>query len=154
MIDVEKAFFKGRLHKPIYIYIYIYIWAPDGHASFEKEIWSVLLPIYEITTSSRLFYQRVSEFFRLIGMGHFMGGPCLFRRLEGPGIQYPYPEHTDTKDWRWMAPNQRFEGHHVEQLSSSFKHCLPTPNILEERLDLLSRNAPDRLPIESWHVAC
>ena len=28
MIDVKKAFFKGRLHKPCYI------WAPDGHAAF------------------------------------------------------------------------------------------------------------------------
>ena len=65
LIDVKKAFFKGRLHKPIYI------WAPDGHASFEKEIWSVLLPIYGLTISSRLFYQCVSEFFRSIGMEHF-----------------------------------------------------------------------------------
>jgi len=30
-----------------------------------------------------------------------------------------------------MAPNQRFEGRHVEQLSPKFDHCLPTPNVLE-----------------------
>jgi hypothetical protein len=39
MIDVKKAFFKGRLHKPCYI------WAPDGRAAFPGEIWSVQLPI-------------------------------------------------------------------------------------------------------------
>ena len=75
----------------------------------KREIWSVLLPIYGLTISSRLFYQCVSEFFRSIGMGHFMGDPCLFRRLEGPGIRYPYPEHTDTEDWKRMAPNQRLK---------------------------------------------
>ena len=65
-----------------------------------------------------------------------MGDPCSFRRLEGPGIRYPYPEHTDTEGWRRMAPNQRFEGHHVEQLSPTFKHCLPTPNVLEAKKGL------------------
>ena len=30
-----------------------------------------------------------------------------------------------------MAPNQRFEGHHVDQLSPDTKHALPTPNVLE-----------------------
>ena len=131
LIDVKKAFFKGRLHKPIYI------WAPDGHASFEKEIWSVLLPIYGLTISSRLFYQCVSEFFRSIGMEHFMGDPCLFRRLEGPGIEHPYPAHTDTEDWRRMAPNQRFEGHHVEQLSphnrTSEATAVPSPRGQSDR---------------------
>jgi hypothetical protein len=30
-----------------------------------------------------------------------------------------------------MAPNQRFEGHHVDQLSPDTMHALPTPNVLE-----------------------
>ena len=125
LIDVKKAFFKGRLHQPCYA------WAPGGFAAFPGEIWSVQLPIYGLSISSRLFYQCMSEFFRSIGMTHFMGDPCLFRRMEGPGIEHPYPEHTDSMDWRRMAPNQRFEGHHVEQLSPEATHQLPTPNVLE-----------------------
>ena len=85
-----------------------------------------------------------------------MGDPCLFRRLEGPGIRHPYPEHTGTEDWRKMAPNQRFEGHHVEQLSPSFKYCLPTPNVLEKKERTGKREwwralFFDRVVICGWH---
>ena len=125
LIDIKKAFFKGRLHQPCYI------WAPEGFATFPGEIWSVQLPTCGLSISSRLFYQCISEFFRSIGMTHFMGDPCLFRRLEGPGIVHPFPEHTDSEDWRRMAPNQRFEGHHVDQLSPDTEHALPVPNVLE-----------------------
>ena len=56
MIDIKKAFFKGRLHQACHI------WAPEGFASFPGEIWSVQLPIYGLSISSRLFlsvHQRV-----------------------------------------------------------------------------------------------
>jgi hypothetical protein len=125
LIDIKKAFFKGRLHQPCYI------WAPEGFATFPGEIWSVQLPMCGLSIRSCLFHQCISELFRSIGMTHFMGDPCLFHRLEGPGITHPCPAHTDTTDWRRMAPNQRFEGHHVDQLSPDAMHALPTPIVLE-----------------------
>ena len=93
-IDIKKAFFKGRLHQPVYI------WAPPGFATFPDEIWCVLLPIYGLTMPAKIAYQCVSEFFRMLGFDYFIGD----WRLEGPGIRYPYPEHTDSPDWRRMAP--------------------------------------------------
>ena len=51
----------------------------------------------------------------MIGFNHFIGDPCLFRRLEGPGINYPYPAHTGSPDWRRSAPNEDFAPHHVSQ---------------------------------------
>ena len=124
-IDIKKAFFKGRLQQPVYI------WAPPGFESFSGEVWCVLLPIYGLTMSAKIFYQCVSEFFRMIGFTHFIGDPCLFRRLEGPGVQYPYPDHTDSPDWRRMAPNEDFTPHHVSQLDADAIVALPRPNILE-----------------------
>ena len=55
----------------------------------------------------------------------------MFRRLEGPGVHYPYPDHTDSPDWRRMAPNEDFTPHHVSQLDDDAIVALPRPNILE-----------------------
>ena len=68
----------------------------------------------------------------MLGFNHFIGDPCLFQRLEGPGISYPYPAHTDSPDWRRMAPNEDFASHHVSQLDERATTALPRPNILEE----------------------
>ena len=57
--DVKKAFFKGRFAGRRY-----FIWAPPGFSSFPSEVWEVMVPIYGLTISARLWYQCISEFLR------------------------------------------------------------------------------------------
>ena len=129
MADVKKAFFKGRFAGRRY-----FIWAPPGFSEFPGEIWEVLVPIYGLTISARLWYQCISEFLRQIGFEHYHGDPCLFRRLRGPGIVPTYPEHTDSPTWRREAPNEPFEAHHVKTLAQGQTSRLPSPNVLEDLL--------------------
>jgi hypothetical protein len=127
MADVKKAFFKGRFAGRRY-----FIWAPPGFSTFPSEIWEVLVPIYGLTIFARLWYQCISEFLRQVGFEHYHGDPCLLRRLRGSGIVPPYPEHTDCPIWRRAAPNEPFEGHHVQTLSKGSTSRLPSPNVLED----------------------
>jgi hypothetical protein len=125
--DVKKAFFKGRFQGRRY-----FIWAPRGFATFPGEIWEVLVPIYGLTISARLWYQCISEFLRQIGFVHYHGDPCLFRRLCGPGISHPYPTHTDSPDWRREAPNEPFEAPHVASLAHGQASRMPSPNVFKK----------------------
>ena len=81
--------------------------------------------------SAKIFYQCVSEFFRMLGFNHFIGDHCLFRGLEGPGINYPYPLHADSPDWRRMAPNEDFAPHHASQLDAHATTALSRPHVPE-----------------------
>jgi hypothetical protein len=75
-MDFPKAFLLGKMDKSKPIYMH----APGGYG-VPGEIWSIRLPLYGLTVSSRRFYESLSEFMRAVGFHHFAGGdPCLFRR--------------------------------------------------------------------------
>ena len=85
-MDFPKAFLLGKMDKSRPIFMF----APDGYGE-RGEIWSIQLPLYGLTVSSRRFYESLSEFMRAVGFTHFAGGdPCLFRRRR----QLPSPEQA------------------------------------------------------------
>jgi hypothetical protein len=76
-LDLPKALLMGRmdLTKPLYMF------APEGYGK-PGEMWMLKLPIYGLTTSSRRFFETLSEFMRAAGYEHFPGHDnCLFRRI-------------------------------------------------------------------------
>ena len=85
-MDFPKAFLLGKMDKTRPIFMY----APEGYGE-RDEIWSIQLPLYGLTVSSRRFYESLSEFMRAVGFTHFAGGdPCIFRRSR----QLPTPEQA------------------------------------------------------------
>ena len=75
------------------------MYAPEGYG-VPGEIWSIQLPLYGLTVSSRRFYESLSEFMRAVGFHHFAGGdPCLFRRnRQLPNEQQAMVNHVSAQD--------------------------------------------------------